>query len=141
MTLGNDGLSTKSKKILTDSFVGNKSIDENEHAYFKDPTERYVRLKILEIELDRLGIKKLGEKLTKEQFNKILENSINKMTSKDQDDSMFLNKNAFDFLEFLNMEDGKNGGYELLKKMLDEIALNESESKGDTYSHDEWNYA
>jgi hypothetical protein len=141
-TLGNSGISTKAKDLLTGSFAGDKFLEENESEYFKDATERYARLKILEIELERLGIKKIGESLTKDQYDKLLENSIDKIFAKDQKDKKFLNKNAMEFLDFLNMEDGKSGGYEILKKMLDEIAMDDTteDAKGD-YIHNDWNYA
>jgi hypothetical protein len=134
MTLGNSGISNKAKDLLEISFNGKMAINNEESDYHKNATERYVRLKILDMELDRLGIKKFGESISKDQYDKMLKNSLSKMESKNSDNYKFINKNAEEFIDF-NIMDDNEGGYELYKKLFDEIASNNK-----TYKHSDWNY-
>lgn len=85
-TNSNQGLSPKATKLLEQSFLsntGNQEINKLYNKYFSIPTERYVRLKILEINLAELGVKNIGEEFTHEHFDKMMELYKNKKLGDD----------------------------------------------------------
>jgi hypothetical protein len=65
-----ESLSNDDIKILYKLYKKNKKVDNE---YQRNPAERITRKKLLDFELDRLGIKKYDEKFTKEHYNKLLE--------------------------------------------------------------------
>ena len=81
------------------------------------PTERYVRLKILEKKLENLGIKKIGEKFTREHYDKMME-----LYFKNK-----LDDNGLEFIHFTKFsedEDDQDGhkNFEIFEKLFNEIA-------------------
>ena len=136
-TRGERGLSPKSKQKLSESFMPNKSIDSPDLAsYHQKATERYVRLKMLEQELDRLGIKKLGERFTEEHFNKMM-NIFNSQEENDYPSDKF-NKNAKEFLDYTPQE------YNTYDQLFNEIASQENNAdelkSNSNYRHPGWDY-
>ncbi|MFZ4632321.1 MAG: hypothetical protein ACOYL8_03940 [Patescibacteria group bacterium] len=138
-TMSSEGISAKAKKLLSeDSFQDNKKYygDDAEKEYFADATERYARLKILDMELERLGIKNVGEKLNEKQYDKMMDLFMESMFTKHEDEKQ-LNRNALDFINFTKDGEGKKDGYKMYKKLFNEIAANQENS---TYQNSEWNY-
>ena len=76
-TRGVEGITYRTKNTLVNSyenqgFLGGLIKDKKDE-YFSDPTERLVRKQILDRELNKLGIKKYGEKFTKEHYREMME--------------------------------------------------------------------
>jgi len=141
-TLSSKGLSVNAKHLLSEeSFKSGFEYEKGENDYFSNPTERYVRIKILDIELDRLGIKKLGENMTKDQYHKMLEVYMNQISGKIKGKDGF-NDNAMQFIDFTKDGDNKEGGYEIYKKLFNEIALNQGgeNKEKEIYKHGAWSY-
>lgn len=141
-TNGNEGMSILAKKELDEESFGGvdkNSVDE-EHAkyankYYSEPTERYVRFKILEDDLLRLGVKKRGENFNLEKYEKMME--LYK-TGK-------LSEDANDFIEYtrgyLNLDNKE--AYKNFKKIFDEIAMENFDkniNSDKTYKHPNWDY-
>ncbi len=67
---------TNSRKKLDQSFVGLEGdLTQNEKEadeYLKMHTERLVRKQLLDVQLEKLGIKKYGEPFTMEYYNEML---------------------------------------------------------------------
>jgi hypothetical protein len=137
-TIGNDGISLKAREILEKSFKNYSDYSKHTNDYLSNPTERYVRLKLLDMELDRLNIKKIGEKFTKKHYDKMMkifnDNSINKEDS--------LDENAKELIK-TTIQSGSN--YEDIKQLIDEIAMNQKNEmatpeKGGNYQYPGWDY-
>ncbi|MEK7088791.1 MAG: hypothetical protein AAB913_01530 [Patescibacteria group bacterium] len=79
--------------------------------YLSDPTEMYARKKVFEYDLERLGIKKYGEKFTIDHYKKVLE--LQKNLPLDQGFS----GNSDQFLLIIKPE--------MMEKVMNEIAENE----------------
>jgi hypothetical protein len=65
-------LNDEEKKVLYKLFKNDKNRDKDENIYQHKSSERIVRKKLIDFELESLGVKKYGEKFTKEHF-KILQ--------------------------------------------------------------------
>lgn len=65
-----EALSDDDIKILHKLYKRNRKVDNK---YQRNPAERITRKKLLDFELDRLGVKKYDEKFTEEHYNKLLE--------------------------------------------------------------------
>ena len=55
------------------------------YGYFFDPSERLVRKQTLDLEMERLGIKRYGEKFTHEHYNQLIRLYNNNKLSQDAD--------------------------------------------------------
>jgi len=72
-TRGDLDIPEPTKRMLEDSFRSDDyEKSEIERYKLKKPTERLVRKQILDHELDRLGIKKYGEKFTEKHYKKMM---------------------------------------------------------------------
>ncbi|MFZ2881682.1 MAG: hypothetical protein WA019_01260 [Candidatus Moraniibacteriota bacterium] len=105
-TRGDYDVSDSAKEILSNAYkrTGNEKTD----AYLSTITEMLVRKQKLDLEMERLGIKKYGEKFTKEHYEKIVEHY------KKGDFSFDVN----DFIETTKPE--------YFEKIFNEIAENEN---------------
>jgi len=63
-------ITEKGKALLEDSY---KKLGTNGDRYFNSPTERLVRKQVLDLEMEKLGIKKYGKRFTEEHYKKLLE--------------------------------------------------------------------
>lgn len=105
-TKADKGISDKAKKIMNESY---KEFDNNKvnNSYFIMPTERLARKQEVDFELERLGIKKYGERATRDHYDKLMEHA------KRGD----LSREAYDFL--------KTTKPEYFEKIFNEIASDE----------------
>ncbi|MFA7209379.1 MAG: hypothetical protein WC120_03755 [Parcubacteria group bacterium] len=112
-TRGDFGITGKAKMILNDSYVptGKKVI-----GYDLWSTERLVRKQILDIEMEKLGIKKYDEKFTREHYKKLLR-SYHKGE---------LSRSAREFME--------KTGPEYFEKIFDGIAKNDMKESNSDYA-------
>jgi hypothetical protein len=81
VTLGEKNIPKKTIQILKDSY---QSKNQN-YGYFFDPSERLVRKQTLDLEMERLGIKRYGEKFTHEHYNQLIRLYNNNKLSQDAD--------------------------------------------------------
>lgn len=82
ITRRNLGLSPKAIGLLKDSFDNDANASEYEQ-YLNIPTERYVRLESLKIELEKLGVKKIGDKFTREHLYRMMQLYLENKLSND----------------------------------------------------------
>lgn len=136
IVMGDKGLSVKAVSELNSSADKNEKYSQRLNNYFISPAERYVRLKMLELELDKLGIKKFGEKISKSGYKKMIQ-----WLEESKDKTDF----SIDGVEFLettkDLDDEK--GLETLNNLFEEIAdnqENDSIKKDHDYRHPAWNY-
>lgn len=142
-TRRNLGLSVKASKLLVDSFETDTVNISSPlmKQYLLVPTERYVRIKILELDLQRLGIKKVGENFTYEHCQKLYDLIDDKKLGPNSIQFIYNTK----YLEGAGDENSPNkkNFYELYKKLLNEIAEVDNKEKNnnqkDFYNPD-WNY-
>src|SRR5690606_20062624 len=83
MTLGNEQISEYATKIYQEGVIDeeayqqlqleHKGLFPGSYEYFIDPTELDARKKVLEREMELLGIKKYGEEFTEEHYSKLME--------------------------------------------------------------------
>jgi hypothetical protein len=122
VTEANRNLSPKAIKLFSEAFdtlsvAANFKIKNNQDSleifnYFSDPTEMYVRKKVFEYDLERLGVKKYGELFTKEH---LLKAAVLRRNGKLSNDSQ-------EFLIIIRPE--------MLIKVMNEIAdIDENEKK------------
>lgn len=126
-TRRNLGLSPKAIKLLGEGYVHTSETENAGDAerwteYYRIPTERYARLKMFELDLERLGVKKIGEQFTGEHCKKLYDLYINKKFGID----------AIEFMDFTDYEQGEAKNiiekekYELFfnfyQKLFNEIA-------------------
>ncbi|MFZ4648884.1 MAG: hypothetical protein ACOYMB_04650 [Patescibacteria group bacterium] len=139
---GDKGLSKESEEDISwSSFQENERFEDGYNAYMLMPAERYVRFKMLNYELNKLGVKRLNEKFTKEHYQKFM-----KILKDGQaENGMKIHYNAADFIRFTRDFADPDKGYERLKKIFDEVAVNEKENSNDqkdgTYQHPGWDYS
>lgn len=139
-TNGDFGLSKIAKELLSqESFeymnIGYLS-DIMQNSYQQDPSERYVRFKALESELEKFGIKRIGDMFTREHFDEMIKNYPK------------FNENAQDFIKWTNGYDktknnyDADASYEIFKKIFNNIAfLNQRQDiQNKDYKHPDWNY-
>jgi len=82
ITRRNLGLSPKAIGLLKDSFDNDANVSEYGQ-YLNIPTERYVRLESLKIELEKLGVKKIGDKFTREHLYRMMQLYLENKLSND----------------------------------------------------------
>ncbi|HPT08204.1 MAG TPA: hypothetical protein PLE28_00715 [bacterium] len=81
VTLGEKNISKKTIQTLKESYTTKNS----NYGYFFDPSERLVRKQVLDLEMEKLGIKKYGEKFTHEHYNQLIRLYNNNKLSQDAD--------------------------------------------------------
>jgi hypothetical protein len=115
------GMSYKSIETLEKSFKTKyKDEPKEEREYYNDAGELIVRKQILDLEMEKLGLKKYGEKFTNEHYKKLL---ILKEENK-------LSSDALDFISHIKPED--------FPKVINDLA--ELKNSGGTYYHSDWDY-
>jgi len=75
-TKGPKGMSDSARKALDDSYAKQGFfgiLSNKKDRYYKNPTERLVRKQALDLELEKLGIKKYGEEFADEHYDKMME--------------------------------------------------------------------
>lgn len=73
-TQASKGMSLESWSLLHDSFIQKDSTETKENVdYYSNPVELIVRKQILDLEMEKLGIKKYGEVFTEEHYKKLRE--------------------------------------------------------------------
>ncbi len=135
-TRRNLGLSPKAHKLLRESFNSAANIEDIINIYHAIPTERYVRLKILDDKLEKLGIKKVGEKFTRNHFDQLYQLYANSKFKLGALEFMYFtdlpNKEEYeDYDKYLD------DLYKLYESLFNEIAENTQDSKN-TYYHADW---
>lgn len=112
-TRGNQYLSRKAKKLYEESFDNTRldKIDAGYATYLKEYTERDARKKELEYEAEQMGIIKAGQKITDEDYQKIME---------------LYNKGKFTYGARQFIETTKP---EYFLRIMNEIAENQSDDK------------
>lgn len=114
------GLSETAKNILTESAKPSYDGQDAESlAYYTDPAEMIVRKQILDLEMEKLGLKEYGQKFTEEHYLKLLP-----LLDKE-------NVLSIDSQEFLRHVKREN-----FLKVMNELA--ENHASGKTYHHPEW---
>lgn len=81
ITLGEKNIPKKTIQVLKDSYT----TKNQNYGYFFDPSERLVRKQMLDLEMERLGIKKYGEKFTHEHYEKLIKAYNNNELNQDSD--------------------------------------------------------
>ncbi len=112
------GLSKQAEKILKEAATTHNS-DEPFYSYFTSPAEMIVRKQILDLEMQKLGIKNYGEKFTDEHYLKLL--SLESV----------LSNNSRQLIEFVKSEH--------FSKVMNELAENNNLEKN--YNHSGWDYS
>lgn len=138
ITMAEKGLSAKTKDLLNSSFKESEIQSSNFNEYLSRSSERYVRLKMLERELDDLGIKKMGEKITKKGYSRMMKWL---KEQRNNEDNSYANDN-FHLLETTKGLDDDEGTKEI-NNLFEKIASNDingDTEKGETYSHSGWDY-
>ena len=127
-TRAQKGLSEKAIGVLEKSF---KSKDKNENnrnkEYYSDPAELIVRKQILDLWLEKTGIKKFGEKFTEEHYKKLLELQKENNINPEAND---LPAGADQLIDHIKPED--------FTKVMNELADVQGGNK--TYYHPGWEY-
>lgn len=118
---------TKAKTTRKEARVFKKSFKkadekESEHrvGYLASPVELIVRKQMLDIEMEKLGIKKYGEKFTEDHYKKILE--LKKENK--------LSQGSIELIDHIKSEN--------FPKIMNELA--ETKENNDNYYSPEWNY-
>jgi len=123
ITYGGEGMTKKAKDLYTNSFnidgakeyLGKYATGEN-IIYYMGPTELDARKKVLEYDLDKLGIKKYEEEFTEDHYKKALELMKDGKLSRNSEEFIKMTKPEF-FLQIMNeiaenkvatQEDNKN---------------------------------
>ncbi len=119
-TSGNFMIPEKSSNLLKESFISKLDESEDRISYFSSLTELLVRKQGLDLEMEKLGIKKYGEEFTNEHYKKLLE-----LKEKGQ-----LSTDAVQFLDHIKPEK--------FSEVMNELAENKEEDK--TYYHTGWDY-
>ncbi|MHB8904031.1 MAG: hypothetical protein ACYC40_02935 [Patescibacteria group bacterium] len=109
-------MSSKANNLLTESFQS--SYVEKGDNYFT-PSELIVRKQVLDLEMEKLGIKKYGEEFTNKHYQELLD-----LAAKDK-----LSSNALELIWFIKSNN--------FLKIMNELA--ENNNKKDFYNPD-WNY-
>ena len=133
LTNGDNGLSAKAVKTLSYNASNNKNYDKSLNEYLLRPTERYVRLKMLELELDKLGIKKFGERISKSGYKKMIQ-----WLEESKYDTDF-SADGVEFLETTKGLDNENGR-QVINSIFEEIADNQEMDNQNDYKHPGWDY-
>ena len=119
-TMYDEGLSGTVEEFLRDSFKNSENDSQKDSLYFSEPGELIVRKQILDLEMEKLGIKKYGEIFTEEHYKK-----LNELKDKYE-----LSTDAVKFIDHIKPEN--------FIDVMNGLAQNNKEEK-DYYSP-EWNY-
>jgi len=145
-TMSDKGLSAKAKSLLTDFSIKSDNkyfFDKNDQAYATNSTERYVRLKILDSELERLGIKNVGDRFTKEHYNKMMQVFMDHFFEQ-KDNGEGFNTNAFDFILMTRDSLDENNSYLIYDRLFNEIAMDDQDKdslkSNKDYHYSGWDY-
>lgn len=115
------GMSVKSMNVLEESFQQKDSTETKEKvSYYSNPVELIVRKQILDLEMEKLGIKKYGEVFTEDHYKKL----------KELRDKYELSSDAIQLIDHIKPEE--------FTKIMNELAENKGD--GNTYRHPSWNY-
>lgn len=109
-------ISPKANNLLTESF--DSSLVKKGDNYFT-PSELIVRKQVLDLEMEKLGIKKYGEEFTNEHYQKLLSLA----------DENKLSSNALELIIFIKSNN--------FLKVMNELAENNNKN----YYHSNWNYS
>jgi hypothetical protein len=124
-TFGEYGMSKEAKGLFKEAVISEKdflsthSYQEQRYKYLSDLTEIYARKKVLDLEMEKLNIKKYGEPFIKDKHLPVL------MKLRDEKK---LSDSALEFLEVIKPE--------YFEKIFNEIA----ENNNGNYYHSGWNY-
>ena len=116
-THSDETMSSKANNLLTESFQS--SYVEKGDNYFT-PSELIVRKQVLDLEMEKLGIKKYGEEFTNKHYQELLDLAV-----KDK-----LSSNAMEFIFFIKSNN--------FLKIMNELA--ENKDKNNNYYYSGWNY-
>ena len=116
-THSDETMSSKANNLLTESFQS--SYVEKGDNYFT-PSELIVRKQVLDLEMEKLGIKKYGEEFTNKHYQELLDLAV-----KDK-----LSSNAMEFIFFIKSNNFLN--------IMNELA--ENKDKNNNYYYSGWNY-
>jgi|GEM_PF-6359891 hypothetical protein len=133
-TKGDLELSDKAKEKLQGSFVSQTDKSADYVKYMKIPTERYVRLKILQEELNRLGLKQTGEKFTKETYIKMMKLVKKQQAGKLNNPDEGFNKNALEFIEWTKDDSA------VYEDLFNDLAETKSDKADKDYVYPGWDY-
>jgi hypothetical protein len=120
-TMADLGISKTAKDLFSDSFQRWDDDNAESIEYFSDPTELLVRKNILDLEMQRLKIKKYGEEFTQKHYEKLV-----KLLGQGK-----LLPNCVQLLKYVKSDKFVN--------MMNSIAENQLEGRGDYYNPS-WNY-
>jgi hypothetical protein len=138
ITNGENGLSAKTKSLLQSNFKKSEKHSSEFNIYLSKTTERYVRLKMLEIELDRLGIKKVGKKISSQGYKKMMD-WYEEQKIKTDNSSLRDNFQLLETTDGLDEDSGREKLNQLFQELADNQEDNSSENKSD-YRHSGWDY-
>lgn len=71
-TMYNEGISGTVEEFLRDSFKSIENEEKEDSSYYSKPGELIVRKQILDLNMEKNGIKKYGEKFNEEHYQKLL---------------------------------------------------------------------
>ncbi len=118
---GRDNISQKAGDLLFHSFQSDSKENNEMNTYLNSLAERQVRKILLDIELEKQGIKNYGEKFTPEHYQKL----------KELDEQGKLGRGAGQFFRMTNKTD--------LEKIMNEVADN-LQKNDNTYRYQGWDY-
>lgn len=121
-TIGNIGIYGQTKDILTNSFTSVIGEKFKQTMYFSCITELIVRKNILDLEMEKLGIKKYGEKFEKKHYETLI-----RLEDEDK-----LSKDSKEFIKHIKVEN--------FIRIMNEIAENKEIKGSGDYYNPEWHY-
>ena len=122
-TMGHKGLSGIVEKDLKESFKSKKNESKKDSSYYSDPCELIVRKQILDLNMDKNGIKKYGDKFKEEHYQKLLKLKEEGKLSQDEDD----------LIDHIKSDE--------FSKIMNELAENTNDNSTDkAYQHPDWDY-
>lgn len=129
-TKRNSGLSPEAIRLLgEESFKKDKNIDDYQNEYLGIPTERYTRLKVLEDDLEKHGIKKVGEKFTRDHYIKMMK------LYRDGD----LDSQSSDFIHSTELSNSDtDDDLKIFERLFNEIAAIDKTEKQNNFYPPEW---
>lgn len=119
-TYGNFMIPEKSRNLLKESFISKLDEGEDRISYFSNSTELLVRKQGLDLEMEKLGIKKYSEKFTDGHYKKLLELKEKRELSSDSEQ----------FLDHIKPEK--------FSEVMNELA--DMDDNGKKYYHPGWDY-
>lgn len=117
------GMSSQSKILLKDSYTSKKGESKEDSLYFSEPGELIVRKQILDLMMEKRGIKKFDEKFTEEHYEILLKLKEERK----------LEQNEIEMIDHIE----KEGDF---IKIMNELAENNNKREKGNYYNPEWNY-